>query len=227
MIIDAAIVPIDGPGAVLGSAGWCFRRGDADGGLPIFGVMRFDEADMANLIAGGRLGDVILHEMGHVLGIGTLWTQRGLLQNAVPAPACNDPTGNPRFTGPEAINRYRARGGADPAIAVENTGGCGTANGHWRENVFTRELMTGFINSGVTNPLSGMSIGSLQDLGYIVSFSTAESCNPFANCVKADEKFPGAAVPVVPEVLIPLREAPLDRPGVQVRKNARGEAVMP
>lgn len=226
IIIDAAIVPIDGPGQVLGSAGWCFRRLDPDGGLPLFGVMRFDDADMAGLIAQGRLGDVILHEMAHVLGIGTMWTTRGFLQNAVPSP-CNDPSANPRFTGPEANNRYRARGGADASIAVENTNGCGTANGHWRENVFTRELMTGFLNGGVTNPLSGMTIGSLQDLGYVVSFATAETCAPFAACVRADTPAPTGAPTAVPDVLIPLREAPLDRPGVTVRKNARGEVIMP
>jgi hypothetical protein len=226
IIIDAAIVPIDGPSNVLGSAGWCFRRGDADGGLPLFGVMRFDDADMPGLIANGRLGDVILHEMAHVLGSGTMWTTRGFLQNAVPSP-CNDPSANPRFTGPEANNRYRARGGADASIAVENTNGCGTANGHWRENVFTRELMTGFLNGGVTNPLSGMTIGSLQDLGYVVSFASAETCAPFANCLRAEPMAPAAASPTVPDVLIPLREVPLDRPGVAVRKNARGEVVMP
>ncbi|MCU0623826.1 MAG: hypothetical protein MUF53_08175 [Gemmatimonadaceae bacterium] len=217
IVIDAAIVPIDGPGQVLGSAGWCARRTDAEGGLPLFGVMRFDEADMAGLIAGGRLGDVILHEMGHVLGIGTMWTTRGLLQNPVPSP-CNDPTANPRFLGTEAINRYRARGGSDPAIAVENTNGCGTANGHWRENVFTRELMTGFLNSGVTNPISAMTIGSLQDVGYVVSYATAETCSPFATCLLGD----AMAATTVPDKLIPLHEVPLDQPGRQVRKDARG-----
>lgn len=220
IVIDAAIVPIDGPGQVLGSAGWCFRRSEADGGLPLFGVMRFDEADMPALIAGGRLGDVILHEMGHVLGIGTMWTTRGLLQNPVPSP-CNDVTANPRFLGTEAIARYRARGGPDASIPVENTNGCGTANGHWRENVFTRELMTGFLNSGVTNPMSAMTIGSLQDLGYVVSFATAESCAPFATCLMGD----AMAATTAPETLIRLHEVPLDQPGRQVRKDTRGHVV--
>ena len=35
--------------------------------------MQFDVADMAKLISNGTLQSVVLHEMGHVLGIGTLW----------------------------------------------------------------------------------------------------------------------------------------------------------
>ena len=36
------------------------------------------------------------------------------------------------------------------------------------------ELMTGFLNSGL-NPLSGITIATLEDLGYSVDYSTAES----------------------------------------------------
>ena len=43
LVIFAAIEPIDGSGQVLGSAGWCYRR---TAGLPLIGLMRFDEADV-------------------------------------------------------------------------------------------------------------------------------------------------------------------------------------
>jgi hypothetical protein len=41
--------------------------------------------------------------------------------------------------------------------------------------VFKHELMTGWINSGV-NPISATTIGSLQDIGYVVDVTAA---NPF------------------------------------------------
>ena len=37
--------------------------------------MSFDTADLARMEADGSLTDVILHEMGHVLGFGTLWSR--------------------------------------------------------------------------------------------------------------------------------------------------------
>jgi hypothetical protein len=58
-------------------------------------------------------------------------------------------------------------------VPVENTGGLGTRNGHWRETTFGNELMTGFLNSG-KNPLSRLTIASLRDLGYIVNLSVAD-----------------------------------------------------
>ena len=39
-------------------------------------------ADLAKMQSDGTLGDVITHEMGHVLGIGTLWERMGLLKDA-------------------------------------------------------------------------------------------------------------------------------------------------
>ena len=41
--------------------------------------MSFDTADLASMEADGTLVDVITHEMGHVIGIGTIWEDKGLL----------------------------------------------------------------------------------------------------------------------------------------------------
>ncbi len=77
VLIDARVGPIDGPGSVLGRAGGLLIR--LPQWQPYYGVMEFDEADLANLAAEGRLGDVILHEMGHVLGLGTNWLLTGFV----------------------------------------------------------------------------------------------------------------------------------------------------
>jgi hypothetical protein len=104
--------------------------------------------------------------MGHVLGIGTIWTNKGLLHGAG--------TSNPTFTGAAAKAEFGKLKGTGPtAVPVENTGGAGTRDSHWRESVFRNELMTGFVGSA-NNPLSRMTVGSLQDLGYVVDFKAAE-----------------------------------------------------
>jgi hypothetical protein len=60
------------------------------------------------------------------------------------------------------------------SVPVEGSqGGDGTINSHWRETTFNNELMTGFLNTG-TNPLSKMSIKSLEDLDYTVDVSAAD-----------------------------------------------------
>ena len=71
LIIQAEFDSIDGPGKILGQAGPCMIR--TPSGLTVLGVMEFDTADVAQLITQGLLNTVMLHEMGHVIGFGTLW----------------------------------------------------------------------------------------------------------------------------------------------------------
>jgi len=172
LLIFAAITDIDGPGGVLGQAGPCVIRSGATG-LPAIGVMEFDAADMASLESRGQLGSVILHEMGHVLGIGTIWTRFNLVQNrTVSTPLDTYYSGAGGIMGFDAIGGSTYTGGQK--VPVENTGGAGTANAHWRESVLRNELMTGFLNTG-SNPLSILTIRSLADLGYVVNTAAADN----------------------------------------------------
>jgi hypothetical protein len=58
-------------------------------------------------------------------------------------------------------------------VPVENAGPTGTRDAHWRETVFKKELMTGFINSGA-NPLSVVTTASMGDLGYLVNYAASD-----------------------------------------------------
>jgi hypothetical protein len=84
-------------------------------------------------------------------------------------------TANPVFTGPKAMREFGVLIGANTPtpVSVENTGGSGTRDGHWRDSVFGNELMTGFLSPGM-NPLSRMTAASLQDMGYTVSLDDAQ-----------------------------------------------------
>lgn len=173
LLIFAGIETIDGPGQVLGQAGPCDVR-DV-GLLPTVGVMRFDAADVAGLEAGGGFASVILHEMGHVLGVGTLWNAFGLLQD--PSPPSGAPT-DAWYSGAGGLLGFNNVGGATytggQKVPVENSGGGGTANAHWRESVLKNELMTGYINNG-SNPLSQLTVRSLSDIGYAVNVTAADA----------------------------------------------------
>ena len=169
LLIMAQGVPIDGPGKILGQAGPTHLRPASAGAnafLPAKGLMSFDTADLAAMQADGTLVDVITHEMGHVIGIGTIWPNKRLLVGSN--------TTNPRFTGAAAKKEYGVLKGIGPTpVPVENTGGPGTVNSHWRETVFKNELMSGFI-AAPDNPLSRVTVASLQDLGYAVDLNAAE-----------------------------------------------------
>lgn len=166
LVIQASAPTIDGPGGVLGQAGPTNVRTGSF--LPSTGVMEFDSADVADLIAAGQFDEVILHEMGHVLGIGTIWNDLGLLTGAG--------SEDPRFTGAGATLEYQSIFSVtETSVPVENTGGPGTADGHWRESIFDNELMTGFLNPGGANPLSRVTAASMADMGYVVNLNASDT----------------------------------------------------
>jgi hypothetical protein len=170
--IYISVVPIDGAGGVLGQAGPCYIWNPDGRILPITGIVRLDEADVAEMLTKGLLEDVIIHEIGHVLGIGTLW-------NASPnAFLVGGGGSDPYFDGAGAVAAFDAAGGSDrstPKVPVENTGGAGTRDAHWRETVLNAELMTGWIEPpGTPNPLSMITIASLADMGYVVNMAAAD-----------------------------------------------------
>jgi len=169
VLIEGAGAAIDGVGGILGQAGPdAFRSGGA--GLPIHGTMEFDTADLTQLETDGELLAVILHEMGHVLGIGTIWQSSGLLTGFGGS--------NPLFIGAAAVTEYNALFGTNvTGVPVESGGGPGTAYGHWSETVFENELMTGYL-SGSTQPISRVTVASLQDLGYTVNLAAADAYTP-------------------------------------------------
>ena len=137
--------------------------------------MHFDTADVANLENSGQFKSVILHEMGHVLGFGTIWDAGDL--NLVAGPTSSGGT-DPHFIGSQALATFDQLGGTSytggSKVPVENTGGAGSLDSHWRESVFGNELMTSLLNGGVTNPLSVLTIASMGDEAYTVNYAAAE-----------------------------------------------------
>jgi hypothetical protein len=189
--INVFLNPIDGFGGILGSAGPTFAKLNAaqNAVTSTFlytdeGDMQFDTADTANYVGLGLFDDIILHEMGHVLGIGTLWSGSAV---GFPGRQENYIFNSGQYTGPAGLAAYNAEfGQSGTFVPVELGGGAGTANGHWNEvnggagftgivsniepgpfNDMRYELMTGWLNTPSLF-ISSLSVQSLEDLGYMV-----------------------------------------------------------
>ena len=201
--ICAFVEPIDGPTGVLGSAQPEFARNNI---LPTVGFMRFDSADVDRLVTDGEFDLIILHEMGHVvgrlhlgisvfptlcvdpiastlttplcrkqLGLGSLWPLKGLSNSFTPPCAY--------IANSKATAEYQALSGCTTAVPIEQGGGTGTQCSHWAEFCLQDELMTGARTGGL--PLSRVTVGSLEDLGYSVDYSKVDSFSASdldANC---------------------------------------------
>jgi hypothetical protein len=151
ILITAELGPIDGLYGILGQAGPTAVRTSSS--LPATASMKFDITDV-NDMGLDVFADVVLHEMGHSLGFGSIWDRLGLVTNGV-------------YTGAQAVSEYFAMGGTGSGIPIEQDGGSGTAGSHWDEETFGNELMTGYINEG-ENYFTAMSAASFADLGYVI-----------------------------------------------------------
>jgi Leishmanolysin len=189
VIIFASIDSIDGKGKILAQSGPCYIRtsnGQNDYRTSI-GVMKFDSADFASLSAGGNLQEVITHEMMHVVGFGSFWdsTAKNLLINdstpTISSTAAYIGAGG--IAGCKSLGALTTCASSVPVEGVQ--GGPGTIYSHWRETTFNNELMTGFLQPGF-NPLSVMSIRSLEDLNYTVNTAAADPYTlPFGVSLRA------------------------------------------
>ena len=125
----------------------------------------------------------VLHEMLHSIGFGTNWRQLGLTEGSVRG-------GDMVFTGENAIIAYNAEladiAAGDPnslnGVPVETDGGPGTAGGHWDEETFENELMSGFIDD--PNYISGMTVAALEDMGYDTVWDASD---PTAEILQLDD----------------------------------------
>jgi hypothetical protein len=166
VVIFVKVTSIDGRGGKLGQAGPCLVRDESQ--LPITGRLILDRADLDVAEAAGFLDDLVLHEIGHILGFGTLWERFGLLSGVNST--------DPRFTGSraaDALDDIWGASGTGNGVPVENRGGAGIRNNHWRQSVFGSELMSSALAIGA-NPLSSISVTSLGDMGYTVDVSKAD-----------------------------------------------------
>ncbi len=175
--IDASAPEIDGAYGILGQAGP--TSGTFEGGyvLTTTGEMEFDSADADRLETSGQFYNVILHEMAHVIGLGTWWTANGVYVD-----------GTGRYLGANGLAAYRQEFDSSANfVPVELNAGPGTNDAHWAERTdlldsedrtLSRELMTGFLSPNAY--ISQTTIASFRDIGYITAVAAAPEPTAFA-----------------------------------------------
>ncbi len=168
--ISAKLTAIDGAGGVLGQAGpthiWSGNN------LSSKAIMEFDVADAAYFDGINLWDDIVVHEMLHSIGFGTLWDLLGLVETQViddrGTRKPSDDIVSSVFVG-EMASFHEIYDNPNPL--VETDGGSGTAGGHWDDDTYSNELMTGYIDD--SNYLSLMSYGALDDMGYAINYSAS------------------------------------------------------
>lgn len=195
LTITVSLPLIDGVSGILGSAGplTADYYDNNPVGTPTValyyattGIMEFDSADVDSMIEDNTFYGVVLHEMAHVLGIGTLWTYNTNLNGTTYNLYTS---GSGQYMGTNALAQWQSEFGrpADTFVPVELGGGPGTANGHWNEvdggagltgivsldtgMDLAYELMTGWASPQFY--ISRTTLGALDDLGYEVDYSKA------------------------------------------------------
>lgn len=140
--------------------------------LPYWSTIGFDPADVASSPA-EALYATALHEIGHCLGFGQLLFSRTRPRYPQGLGNYTD-VENPTFIGANALREYRvAFNNNSNSVPLEGGTVQGTSGSHWRESVFDNELMTGELNS-LNSPLSRITVGAMQDLGYRVNYGAAD-----------------------------------------------------
>jgi hypothetical protein len=140
-----------------------------------------------------------LHEIGHVLGIGPLWSSPNIISSIPRISYIENGTTKYYYTGQYALTEYKSYFPSNISqswigIPIEDDGGDGTQNVHLEEGSVNNgsislanrtingvmyyglndELMTGWSESSVEMPLSRVSLGLLQDIGYNVNYALAD-----------------------------------------------------
>lgn len=148
--------------------------------FPFLATLSVDLQDLQLLLQDrARFVGTVVHEIGHVLGIGTLW------EDEVPGrpPLLEkDSLGKAVYVGKNAREAYAklrpgAPGAAAPSIAIDVEEPGTTRAFHWSEADLQYEIMSTELDLpmvGAGNAISTVSVGALQDLGYVVDMGAAE-----------------------------------------------------
>lgn len=166
-IVFVTVGEIDGfNGGLAGTRACAMSARDT---LPLLTHIQLDRVDLDGMERRGILLGVMTHELGHALGFNPLtYGPRKLAEGG---------TSDPYINGRTARAEFGKHGAWYTGVTVplENQSGGGPNDPHWRLFVFGDEVMSSAISSGYKSPLSVITLGLFQDMGYTVDFSAADA----------------------------------------------------
>ena len=154
--IDVRALAIDGEGGAAVAVGSPTGFPRPGTGQSAQGQITIDIDDLDSITASGYLETTMIHEIGHVLGIGTTTDNPGigLVSGGV-------------YTGARGVEEYSIlTGNTESYLPFE------TDDHHLSELVFGEMLMTP--SGGFNPPLSRVVLAILEDLGYSPDYSEAD-----------------------------------------------------
>lgn len=187
------------PSNILGQAGVTHYKYHQGHQIPYRGIMILSTKNWESQKLGKKTNGLtnayytVLHEIGHILGIGTMWSQNKLLNSSG------------QYVGANALREYRkiTKDPDVPCVPIEDDGGGGTAGYHVEEGTepgvskndrhvyhdgvrhalpgLDRELMTGWAEvDAEPEPLSALTVGMLEDIGYDVNYAYCDDFDPLS-----------------------------------------------
>jgi hypothetical protein len=148
-----------------------------------------DTTAIAPYVLWGLADEVLVHELLHVLGIGSsVWTKMGLVSTTGATAG--------QYIGVRGVRACAGAFGASNCpgyVPVEDCLGlpadweCGAGNmgAHWKESMFDTEIQTPYVESTNPQPLSVMTIEALGDIGYLVDSTQADPVIPSTSAMQA------------------------------------------
>ncbi|KAA8497896.1 hypothetical protein FVE85_5481 [Porphyridium purpureum] len=127
--------------------------------------------------------EVVLHEMLHVLGVGSFWTDRFPTRTGYNTRVDCVATSSASYKYPGAKREWNLLGGSGaPPVEYNHWNGDGSNCKHWDESKMNVELMTSEASTVLTpstvstvERLSKVTLGAMEDLNYVVDWSQAEA----------------------------------------------------
>ncbi|MHA0040636.1 excalibur calcium-binding domain-containing protein [Deinococcus sp. PEB2-63] len=196
--------------------------------LPIYGVVDLNSVGLSDLPRTDVL-DTMIHEFLHVLGVGTLWERdarvsvSGEQDDRMFLKRQGKTT---LYVAPRAVAAFRALGGQGAGIPLDPD------RGHWAGGAVCSEVLSGSSGdyTGRLNPVSPLTLGALEDLGYRVQAGRAAPFRlPVGACpVQADPPavpaggFASCAAARAAGAALPLRRG---QPGYRPELDGDGDGL--
>jgi hypothetical protein len=146
------------PPRIAGQGGPCVIRAT---GLPLLGTVSLNILSYGTL-SDRKLDDLLQHEVGHVLGLGTIWGRGAFAPLIDGDSAAPDPI----FVGPNALAAF-SRLGQSSRFTRRTVPIQPNVRGHWRADAFLGELMAPTLINAA-QPTSAVTVAALRDLGWNV-----------------------------------------------------------